>query len=89
MLSSLIYLPMPFLTLTSTIGLVFITGIEIYTRIIERIARVSSVAGLIVPLELGADTYPNSLIPMPILTVAMGFTTQMLTVGWLCSLGTM
>jgi Kef-type K+ transport system membrane component KefB len=51
---------MPLLTLTSTIGLVlflFIIGLEIDTRVIKRNARASSaisIAGLIIPLGLGA-----------------------------------
>jgi Kef-type K+ transport system membrane component KefB len=51
---------MQFLTLTSTIGLVlflFLIGLEIDTRLIKRNARSStaiSLAGLIVPLGLGA-----------------------------------
>ncbi|KAJ6610377.1 Sodium/hydrogen exchanger family-domain-containing protein [Mycena sp. CBHHK59/15] len=53
-------LGMPMLTLTSTIGLVlflFLVGLEIDVRIIKRNIRASaaiSVAGLIVPLGLGA-----------------------------------
>ncbi|TFK43902.1 Sodium/hydrogen exchanger family-domain-containing protein [Crucibulum laeve] len=51
---------MPLLTLTSTIGLVFflfLVGLEIDTRVIKRNIRASayiSVAGLVVPLGLGA-----------------------------------
>ncbi|KAJ7228151.1 Sodium/hydrogen exchanger family-domain-containing protein [Mycena pura] len=51
---------MPLLTLTSTIGLVFflfLVGLEIDVRVLKRNARASafiSIAGLIVPLGLGA-----------------------------------